>query len=1066
VVELSDLLHRLGYFCARFRFAVLGAWVLLAVGFVVCLSVFGAVTSNDLSLPGTGSQAATDLLAQEFPPQQNGASPIVFHVSSGTLTGATDQQAIQQSVAAIGKVPHVYSAADPTANPQSGLISKDGSTAFTSVLLDIGAGALTPELAQQIVAAAAPAAAAGIEVEAGGSIGATLSPAHTETSEVIGIIAAILILTFTFGSLVAMGMPIIMAILALTVSLGIVGMLGHVITIASTGPTLATMIGLGVGIDYALFLVSRHRDNLRAGVSVRESIATAVATSGSAIVFAGTTVVIALLALAVAGIPLVTSLGYATAIAVAVAVLAAITLLPAMLGIVGSRVNSAQLPRWLHPDPKPEGHGLWANLARLVTGHPWLSVLLAGLILVPLIIPIFTLRLGQEDIGVTPKSTTERLAFDQLSNGFGPGYNGPLLVGVSLAPKAAASAQYTAEYNQATTLKDSLTAQQTDLTNQANALQAQQASLLSQQTDLTNQADVLKAQQASLLSQQTDLTNQADVLKAQEASLKSQQATLAAQAAKLQQQQKELERQAALLEAQRTKLLAERDALKLVANELAQTLKDLESKQVSLIAEIVALDQQILVLPPPANLAELLLERDAKKAELTQVRSDIADTKAELRKVGQQAVSLAQQAVALKEQADALNKQAVALQQQADELAAQAAALQQQAATLQRQADELLAQAVALQQQATALQQQADELNAQAAVLQQQATALQQQADTLTQQQLVALAEQLQAEQLQAQITVEVTKAGGNAVGTDPRLVQLQNALKTPVGVQLVSPPKVSKSGTATTFTVIPTTRPADEATADLVVRVRDTAIPPAVETGVVAYVGGNTAANVDLADKITHQLPLVILTVIALSFVLLMVAFRSLLIPLQAAITNLLSAAAAFGVLTACFQWGWGLPFTGPASPYGTVPIASYVPLMMFAALFGLSMDYEVFFISQVQHFHAQGDSVRTAVRRGLAASARVIVAAAVIMICVFGSFIINADPTIKQFGVGLSVAVLLAGIMVILLAPALLVIFGERTFWVPAWLGRILPHLDLEGEIAATPAIDVQELEPTATG
>ena len=221
----------------------------------------------------------------------------------------------------------------------------------------------------------------------------------------------------------------------------------------------------------------------------------------------------------------------------------------------------------------------------------------------------------------------------------------------------------------------------------------------------------------------------------------------------------------------------------------------------------------------------------------------------------------------------------------------------------------------------------------------------------------------------------------------------------------------------------------------------RESVIPPALGSGVVAYVGGNTAANVDLASKIARQLPLVIGTIIGLSFLLLMVAFRSLLIPVQAAVTNLLSAAAAFGVVTACFQWGWGLGLVNLPSPYGTVPIASYVPLMMFAALFGLSMDYEVFFASQVQHHHAEGDSVRTAVRRGLANSARVIVAAALIMISVFGSFILEPDPTIKQFGVGLSVAVFLAGLMVILLAPAMLALFGERTFWVPGWLGRILP-------------------------
>jgi uncharacterized membrane protein YdfJ with MMPL/SSD domain len=1007
---LSRFLRGLGDFCVRFRFPVLVAWILLVIGFIVCLSTFGAVTNNDLRLPGTGSQAATDLLAKEFPPQQNGASPIVFHISHGKLTDAAHEKAIKQSVAAILKVPHVHSAPDPTANPQAGLISKDGTTAFSSVLLNISTGDLTPELAQRVVDAAAPAKAAGLDVEAGGPIGSTLSPTDTGSSEAVGIFAAVLILTFTFGTLVAMSMPILMAILALAVSLGIVGMLGHITNIASTGPTLATMIGLGVGIDYALFMVTRFRDNLRNGQDVSDSVATAVATSGGAIVFAGMTVVIALLSLAVAGIPLVTSLGYATAVAVAVAVLAAVTLLPAMLAIVGLHINSARLPLWLHPEPKPEGEGFWARWAALVSGRPGLAVAIAFVILTPLIIPVFSLRLGQEDIGVAPRDTTERQAFDQLSNAFGPGYNGPLLVAVSLHPVATASAQYAAEYKQATAMKNSLNKQKTDLTNESNSLKAQKADLEKQQQALTQQGNELKAQEASLTSQKNSLDQQA---------------------ASLRQQQAELERQKASLEAQRNTLLNERDALKAEAKPLVQTLADLNKQRVRLRKDIRSLDDQIASTPPGPDRTALVKERHAKRTELNAVKASIADTRAKLRPLVKQAVSLAKQALALKEQADALQHQADALQRQADEL-------NQQAADLQQQAD--------------ALQRQADALNAKAAKLQRQADSLQHQADALTQKQLVAEAEQRQAEQLQAQITAELTKAGGNDLGTDPRLVQLQNALKAPVGVQLVSPPNVSTSGAASTLTVVPTTRPADEATADLVVRMRNDVIPPAVASGVVAYVGGSTAANVDLADKITHQLPLVILTIIALSFVLLMVAFRSLLIPLQAAVTNLLAAAAAFGVLTACFQWGWGLPLTGPPSPYGTVPIASYVPLMMFAALFGLSMDYEVFFISQVQHFHAGGDPVAVAVRRGLAASARVIVAAALIMICVFGSFIINPDPTIKQFGVGLSVAVLLAGIMVILLAPAMLVLFGERTFWVPDWLGRVLPHLDLEGPPPST--------------
>ena len=206
------------------------------------------------------------------------------------------------------------------------------------------------------------------------------------------------------------------------------------------------------------------------------------------------------------------------------------------------------------------------------------------------------------------------------------------------------------------------------------------------------------------------------------------------------------------------------------------------------------------------------------------------------------------------------------------------------------------------------------------------------------------------------------------------------------------------------------------------------------------------------------------ILTVLALSFLLLLIAFRSLLVPVQAAVMNLLSVGAAFGILTAAFQWGWAIPFIGIDAPYGTVPVASYVPLMMFAALFGLSMDYEVFLISHVQGAHLGGADARTAVRRGLAESAKVIVAAAAIMIAVFGSFILNGDPTIKQFGVGLASAVFLAALMVVVFAPALLVLFGETAWKLPRFLDRILPHLDLEGHAAEAHEAALQDrpIEP----
>jgi len=229
---------------------------------------------------------------------------------------------------------------------------------------------------------------------------------------------------------------------------------------------------------------------------------------------------------------------------------------------------------------------------------------------------------------------------------------------------------------------------------------------------------------------------------------------------------------------------------------------------------------------------------------------------------------------------------------------------------------------------------------------------------------------------------------------------------------------------------------------------VREDVLPPVEVNGMTSYVGGYTASYVDLATLITNRLLLVIGTVILLGFLLLMIAFRSLLIPLQAAVTNLLSAAASFGVLTAVFQWGWGISQVGIDTPDTTVPIASYVPLMMFAVLFGLSMDYEVFLVSHIQAHHHKGEPAKEAARNGLGASARITSAAALIMASVFASFILNIDPVIKQFGVGLATAVVLAGILVVTLAPASIVLFGEAAWWLPGWLDKLLPHISVEGE------------------
>ncbi len=287
----------------------------------------------------------------------------------------------------------------------------------------------------------------------------------------------------------------------------------------------------------------------------------------------------------------------------------------------------------------------------------------------------------------------------------------------------------------------------------------------------------------------------------------------------------------------------------------------------------------------------------------------------------------------------------------------------------------------------------------------------------------------------------------------------LQDALLATPGVVGLFPPQVNHSGSAAVFSAIPERAPSSDETVALVANVRDEVLPDTNEgSGVTSYVGGSTASNVDLAAKIADRLPIVILTVLGLSFLLLMVAFGSLLVPLQAAITNMLSVGAALGVLTAVFQWGWGLSAIGLDAPRGTVPIASYVPLMMFAVLFGLSMDYEVFLVSKIQQHHAEGEEPTQAVVSGLGSGAHVVTAAALIMFCVFASFIINGDPTIKQFGVGLAVAVALAGTLVVSLAPALLTLFGKGVFWLPRFLRRILPNLNIEGG-AADPAPSASE-------
>jgi putative drug exporter of the RND superfamily len=715
---MTGALYGLAQLCVRRRFVVLGTWFVATVLLVAISHRLGENTSEDLSLPGTDSQRAADTLTKSFPDQANGTSPIVLHAPNGRLTDSKYAGAVDSAAAQVAKVHGVASVVNPLTPQGASALSKNGATGYLSVTLSVSPGELSVAQVQKIIDGADPAKAAGLQVETGGQLGQKVSKPATESSELIGILAAMVILTLTFGTIVSMLLPILNAVFALLSTLAIIRILGHVATVPTVAPTLATMIGLGVGIDYALFVVTRHFRGLGDGLALEESIARSVATSGGAVLFAGGTVTIALVSLAVAGIPLVTTLGLMAGIAVVVAVLAALTLLPAGLAITGTHIESLRVRPARH-----EAHarvGLWAKLANNIAKRPLLAGLLALAILLPLTIPLLSLTLGQQDIAALSTSTTARRAYDLIAKNFGRGVNGPLIVAVTLGSPAKSP--------------------------------------------------------------------------------------------------------------------------------------------------------------------------------------------------------------------------------------------------------------------------------------------------------------------------------------SDPRLQKLQQAVASTPGVAAITPTQIDKAGTAAFFNAIATTGPAETATADLVGKLRSSSIPSAEQgTNLHADIGGSTAGNVDLASQISSKLPLQILVVIALSFVLLILAFRTVVIPPQAAVMNLLSIGASYGVLTAIFQYGW---LSGLIGLSGPVPIVSYVPLFMFAILFGLSMDYEVFLVSQIEEHVRAGEDNRSSVVSGLVTSARVITAAALIMVFVFGSFVLNGDPTIKQFGVGLAVAVALdATVVRCLLVPALMILMGKVNWWMPGWLDRVVPHMSIEG-------------------
>jgi putative drug exporter of the RND superfamily len=657
-------------------------------------------TADEVAVPGSDSEAANALLSETdlFSRQ---SSQLVLTAPRGARADSPElQSAVRDTVRAVAAVPGIGTV------PEEVEPSPDRTAVRFSVPLGAGVTA-DKALGERVLDAAGPARAAGMDVALGGALGRQLSALNSRPSEIIGIVAALVVLLLAFGSAVAALLPVVTALLVVAGGLAGLDMLKSAVSIPDVAPTLAAMIGLGVGVDYTLFLVSRQRRLLATGLSVPDAVARTARSAGAAVVFAGATVVVAISGLMLTGVDFVSWLGWSSALLVAGAVLSAVTMAPAVLTMAGKRLSRG---RPAAATDEALDRSVWGRFASWSARRPVTVAVTSAVVLLGLGAPALALRLGQSDAGDRGTDQQTVRHYEATAAAWGAGENGPLTV---------------------------------VLTNPAQA--------------------------------------------------------------------------------------------------------------------------------EPA------------------------------------AVTL-----------------------------------------------------------------------------------------------------------------------GGTR------------------GVASVSPARPLPSG-AVSLRLVPTTAPSDPATDDLVERLRDEVLPRFGE----AHVGGGTATRIDLANRITDRLPWLILTVVGVACLLLLLAFRSVLVPVKAALMNIVSVGAAYGVVTAVFQWGWGAGLLGLDGP---VPIDSYVPMVLFAVLFGLSMDYEVFLLSAIQeHWTRTGDN-NAAVRRGLAETGGVITSAALIMVCVFASFILVDNPTVKIFGLGLATAIVVdATIVRCLLVPATMVLLGRWNWWLPRGLDRLLPHV-LDHQ-AATP-------------
>jgi RND superfamily putative drug exporter len=715
----------LSRWCIAHRRWVVVGWILIAIGTTVIAGAVGRQYANNFGLPGTEAQRVQDLLGKEFKAQSGDIDTIVFHTSNGTVFSPHVRAAIEPMLGRVKTMPHVVSVISPYTAAGAVQVSRDRRTAFATINYSKRANLLPNDTGTPVLNSVNSINVAGLEVAAGGQVieqaeGFSIGPATF-----VGAIAALVILLLTFGSLTTAGMPLVTAGLGLITGISLVGLATHITDMSNVAPELAVMIGLGVGVDYALFIVTRFRQNYAQNADITESITQAMDTSGRAILLAGTTVIIALLGMFATGVNFLYGLAIASVLAVLLVMVASLTLLPSLLSRWGHRVvRPSRRARRAAGDGKPPRQSAWRRWSLTVQARPWPLAAASLLVMVLCLLPVFGLRLETSDAGNDPTNTSTYRAFHLLADGFGPGFNGPLLVTVQM-PNGA---------------------------SQASALPA--------------------------------------------------------------------------------------------------------------------------------------------------IRGAVART---------------------------------------------------------------------------------------------------------------------------------------------PDVVA-------------VTAPKLGPSGRLAVIRAYPRSAPQDQATTDLVNRLRSDVLPPVAHRyGVTALVGGVTAGSIDFSRVLADKLPLFIGIVVVLSALLLFVIFRSLVIPIQAGLMNLLSIGGALGATVVVFQYGW---FSGVLG-IQKGPIEPWIPVLMFAVVFGLSMDYEVFLISRIREEWVRRRNATEAVADGIAYTGRVISAAAAIMICVFLSFMLGDERAVKEFGFGLAAAVFLDALVVrCVMLPAVLEILGETTWRLPKWLDTRLPRINIEGSSATAAA------------